>query len=98
MGRFWAMSWQGTDHCVTTTVGQFPDACAGVCVVQEAEHWEGQSALIYHIDLLSSLSLETLTLLHSLHVWCVPGRGRWHNNMGDCCGSAPAAPRLKTLL
>jgi hypothetical protein len=40
---------------------------------QEAEHWEGQSTLIYYIDLLSSLSLETLTLLHSLHVWWLHG-------------------------
>lgn len=72
------------DYCLATTVAQLPDACAGACpVVQEVEHWEGQSALIYHIDLLSSLSLETLTLLHSLHVWCAPGQGRWYNSMRD---------------
>ncbi|KAI7842210.1 hypothetical protein COHA_004123 [Chlorella ohadii] len=40
---------------------------------EEAEHWEGQSTLIYYIDLLASLSLEALTLLHSLHVWWLHG-------------------------
>lgn len=49
--------------------------------MQEAEHWEGQSTLIYYIDLLASLSLEALTLLHSLHVWCAPGQGGWHERL-----------------
>lgn len=56
-------------HCL-----RCPTALAAV---QEAEHWEGQSSLVYHLDLLSCLSLESLTLLHNLHVWCAWSAAGW---------------------
>lgn len=66
----------------THTVCVAPTALAAV---QEAEHWEGQSSLVYHLDLLSCLSLESLTLLHNLHVWCAC-------SLAACCAGADALP------